>query len=636
MALVGRYPQLEEPDALLNVTLWFVAKGDQEESLNKAGKGKPECCYDFLLQIFGGFSFTEPLSFGSNKKLHGQVIIVKASGRISLFFSTFFTMVMFPSAYACDGVQACISGKLLSNRQAADRQGETSKVIDKGKVVAHSITQVNILEAELSENNHFSLALAPDDTYQISFMLNGHVKRTFELSTSKTTNISFDVTLGGEKLEDNGSLAYFFRENGRYLGKMSLSLRDEFLVSEKAIPKGSYYGWLLWGWQSADALFVSDEQAEHINTFDVYLPKIGDHTANNKLKIPLGGVNQNPEFQVNFQQATVTERAQINASLLMFNQQYQAYYLEKTDPSAYQVFITSLTFDSSQADNFATQYALASVISFTTELHSPAALFALKHYGVEHSFWSINSQLYLKALTLKYKTSEAEPDKETLARALAEIPGEINLFESNSQSKHARFVLEKSLIELAEYQFKPDEVALRFARLAKRYQQYPMFERFNRKYGTENPIAVGRALPGFSLENQDKPGELIENQTLKGKVFLLDAWTSWCVPCRKEVPFYQQAYKKYHDKGFEIFSVNFDTELSAMQAFRTEFSMPWLHHYNGGSLQTDIGKALNVVNFPITILVDENGKVIANGLAIRGKNIDKVLSTFFTGTSTGG
>ena len=67
-----------------------------------------------------------------------------------------------------------------------------------------------------------------------------------------------------------------------------------------------------------------------------------------------------------------------------------------------------------------------------------------------------------------------------------------------------------------------------------------------------------------------------------------------------------------------------------MTSFRDAFAMPWLHHFNGGSLQTNIGQALNIVNFPLTILMVQQGKVVASGLAIRGKNIDKVLTSIYS------
>lgn len=73
---------------------------------------------------------------------------------------------------------------------------------------------------------------------------------------------------------------------------------------------------------------------------------------------------------------------------------------------------------------------------------------------------------------------------------------------------------------------------------------------------SEELIKPGQPAPNISLTSPS--GKRYALSDLKGKVVLLDFWASWCGPCRRENPNVVEVYKKYKDKGFEVFSVSLD------------------------------------------------------------------------------
>jgi cytochrome c biogenesis protein CcmG, thiol:disulfide interchange protein DsbE len=72
---------------------------------------------------------------------------------------------------------------------------------------------------------------------------------------------------------------------------------------------------------------------------------------------------------------------------------------------------------------------------------------------------------------------------------------------------------------------------------------------------------IGKPAPAFSLAKLHAPGETLGAADLKGSVWLLNVWASWCVSCREEhpllvqlgrsgiVPVYGLDYKDKPDDG---------------------------------------------------------------------------------------
>ena len=109
-------------------------------------------------------------------------------------------------------------------------------------------------------------------------------------------------------------------------------------------------------------------------------------------------------------------------------------------------------------------------------------------------------------------------------------------------------------------------------------------------------------------------GDSIQLSSLKGKVFLLDFWASWCKPCRFTNKDLVKLYSKYKDKGFEILSVSLDHEVGPWKKAVTKDKMTWLQAYDGGSFDAQSPLKWQVDALPSSFLVNKNGDVVAINL----------------------
>lgn len=133
----------------------------------------------------------------------------------------------------------------------------------------------------------------------------------------------------------------------------------------------------------------------------------------------------------------------------------------------------------------------------------------------------------------------------------------------------------------------------------------------------------GDKAPDIDVELLD--GQRGKLSDLKGKYVLLQFWGSWCGPCRQENPQLLKLYNKYHDKGFEIFSIGIEPSRDSWVSAIKNDGMIWRYH-SMESIDFDgsLAKQFNIKSIPTTFLLNPEGIIM--GVDLLPDYLEKMLS----------
>jgi len=121
---------------------------------------------------------------------------------------------------------------------------------------------------------------------------------------------------------------------------------------------------------------------------------------------------------------------------------------------------------------------------------------------------------------------------------------------------------------------------------------------------------VGSVL--VNIELPDAEGKLISLSSLRGKYVLVDFWATWCSPCVREIPNLKKIYQKYHEKGFEIYSISLDYSNEAWLNGIVLYELDWITVTD--LMGSPTAKQMAIKYIPHTFLLDPDGVIVAVNL----------------------
>ena len=115
---------------------------------------------------------------------------------------------------------------------------------------------------------------------------------------------------------------------------------------------------------------------------------------------------------------------------------------------------------------------------------------------------------------------------------------------------------------------------------------------------------IDKPAPAFKLPRLDAPEQMLSTQDLRGQVWLLNVWASWCVACRQEHPLLVEMARS---GTFKVYGLNYKDKREDALGLLRKSGDPYVSSLS--DTEGLVGIDYGVYGVPETFVIDKQGVI---------------------------
>jgi thiol-disulfide isomerase/thioredoxin len=127
---------------------------------------------------------------------------------------------------------------------------------------------------------------------------------------------------------------------------------------------------------------------------------------------------------------------------------------------------------------------------------------------------------------------------------------------------------------------------------------------------------AGDREPAPRFNAKTTAGEKFTNDSLKGKVVLLQFWTTWCPYCRQEQPLVDSLDQEFRDRGLVVLAVDVNESKKTVKKYLEQSPRSCRIVLTE---DTNLAAMYAANSYPIYVVIDREGNVVATRRGTAGE-----------------